>query len=526
MPYLDVNFLLIRVSSHKTKLEEDIMFKALMVISERFPIGVATTYKPPSMFSPLRRSFINFKSKLLFIFCLLENNIIIFIFFTSLILFGCETNQIQTKTTTIKTAQNIENILNKTNTEIKPTIEKSSPDSEPDPDPDPNLKSNVEANDNPLYLSSNTETKDDPLKVGILLPLTGKYYQIGNSLLNSAQLALNKTQNKNIKFIIQDTGNENNITKSFYSLLNEDVNIILGPIFSENIIKIQPLAKDENIKIITFSNNTEIAQKNLYIFGLTLEDEIKTILQYSEKLKNKKLAAILPNNEYGKRIKNEIIKFVNNNPTQLVKTVMYNASDPDFYEVSKNISNYEQRNIDLGLRIKELEMLNTEASKKEVRRLKNLDTYGDLSFDSLFIGVENFKQLSMISSILPYYDVDPKKIQYLGNTVWDKDSIIKEPGLNNSLFTSLNNNLSENFENEYIEMFNQKPHPIASLAYDAIGLVTNLNQNNQSVDAFSLTSTRGFIGINGKFKFLKNGNIERIPSIYRVKNQKLYKVEN
>ena len=75
-------------------------------------------------------------------------------------------------------------------------------------------------------------------------------------------------------------------------------------------------------------------------------------------------------------------------------------------------------------------------------------------------------------------------------------------------------------------MFNQKPHPIASLAYDAIGLVANLYQNNQSVDAFSLTSTRGFIGINGKFKFLKNGNIERIPSIYRVKNQKLYKVEN
>jgi len=127
---------------------------------------------------------------------------------------------------------------------------------------------------------------------------------------------------------------------------------------------------------------------------------------------------------------------------------------------------------------------------------------------------------------LPYYDVDPKKIQYLGNTVWDKDSIVKEPGLNNSLFTSLSNNSSKNFENEYIEMFNQKPHPVASLAYDAIGLVSNLNQNNLSIDALSLTSKRGFSGINGKFKFLNNGNIERFPNIYKVKNQKLYKVEN
>ena len=40
----------------------------------------------------------------------------------------------------------------------------------------------------------------------------------------------------------------------------------------------------------------------------------------------------------------------------------------------------------------------------------------------------------MISSILPYYDVDPKKIQYLGNSVWNKDSIVKEPGLNNSFY--------------------------------------------------------------------------------------------
>ena len=64
MPYLDVNFLLILVSSHRTKLEEDIMLKALMVMSERFPIGVATTYKPDSIFSVLRRSLINFILKL------------------------------------------------------------------------------------------------------------------------------------------------------------------------------------------------------------------------------------------------------------------------------------------------------------------------------------------------------------------------------------------------------------------------------------------------------------------------------
>tara|TARA_B100000965_G_scaffold406496_1_gene445718 strand:+ start:2373 stop:3698 length:1326 start_codon:yes stop_codon:yes gene_type:complete len=438
------------------------------------------------------------------LFCMvfsLKNNIIIYIFFISLILFGCETTQIQTKTNVIGTHQNKENISKKSETKIEQPTSKIDSDNIPD-------------------------VAEEVIKVGLLLPITGKHYQIGNSLLNASQLALEKTQEKNIKFIIRDTGNEDNITKNFYNLLNEDVDIILGPVFSKNILKIKPLAKDENIQIITFSNNKKIAQKNIYIFGLTLEDEIKFILEHSKKLNNKKLAAILPNNEYGIRIKNEIIKFINNNSTQFVKTIMYDSNNPDFYEVSKDISDYEQRNIELGLKIKELESLDTEQSRKELRRLKNLDTYGDLPFDSLFIGVENFKQLSMISSILPYYDVDPKKIQYLGNSVWNKDSIIKEPGLNNSLFTSIDNDSSKKFRNEYINIFNKKPHSIASLAYDAVGLIINLNKNNYPINASSLTSKKGFIGINGKFKFLISGNIERVPNIYRVKNEKLYKVNN
>ena len=99
-------------------------------------------------------------------------------------------------------------------------------------------------------------------------------------------------------------------------------------------------------------------------------------------------------------------KFHNNKLSQVVKMIMYNHSDPDFYEISKNISEYEKRKINLGLKIKELEALNTETSKKEVRRLKNLDTFGDLPFDSLFIGVENFKQLCEMSE--EQYEVQVK----------------------------------------------------------------------------------------------------------------------
>ena len=94
------------------------------------------------------------------------------------------------------------------------------------------------------------------IKIGLLLPLSGKNSKIGESLLKASQLSLSKTKNKNIKLFIKDTENINkNIISSYYELINEGVDIILGPLFSKNIELITPIATEENTIMITFSNN-------------------------------------------------------------------------------------------------------------------------------------------------------------------------------------------------------------------------------------------------------------------------------
>tara|TARA_B110000093_G_C12671877_1_gene286535 strand:+ start:166 stop:564 length:399 start_codon:yes stop_codon:yes gene_type:complete len=60
------------------------------------------------------------------------------------------------------------------------------------------------------------------IKIGLLLPLSGKNSKIGESLLKASQLSLSKTKNKNIKLFIKDTENINkNIISSYYELINE-----------------------------------------------------------------------------------------------------------------------------------------------------------------------------------------------------------------------------------------------------------------------------------------------------------------
>ena len=167
-----------------------------------------------------------------------------------------------------------------------------------------------------------------------------------------------------------------------------------------------------------------------------------------------------------------------------------------------------------------LKKINTEEANKKLNKLKKQDTYGELDFQGLIIITESFSDLSALSSILPYYDVDPKKIQFLGNSMWSNDLALKEPGLQNAYFTSLDIKNENFFKNEYISVFNKNPHHLSTLIYDLVGLLSKLHQEKKIVDSTSLSVNAGFLGLNGWFRFEDNGKVSRKPEIYQIKNER------
>ena len=367
-------------------------------------------------------------------------------------------------------------------------------------------------------------TKD--IKIGLLLPLSGANSEIGDSLLKAAQLSLNKTQNKNINLFIRDTENINkNIISSYYELINEGVDIILGPLFSKNIELIKPISLDEEVIMISFSNNTDMKSKNTFISGLTPENEIKEVLEYALENGHNKFGVILPNNQYGYRSKKLIENLLSKNQGQLIKLVLYDSENPNFYKIAKLIADYDQRKLVLEKKLEELKKLDTLESNKNYKILKNKDTLGNLSFNSIYIGAENIKHLSMLASILPYYDVDPKEVLYIGNSLWSHNIALKEPALEKAIFPNINQITYKNFVTEYKDNFATKPHRISSLAYDLIGLISTLQKNNKDISISNITNKNGFIGSNGLFRFNEDGNIERSLSIFEIKDQKLKEIK-
>ena len=418
----------------------------------------------------------------------------------TIIFYGCETTTTQIKNENIK--KTIDFVGNKKTD----SISEETYDEEIKPDIN---------NDNEL---------NQIINIGLMLPLTGPHYSIGQSLLNASQLALYTSKNSNINFIVKDVGETKNLTKSFYELVNDDVELIVGPVFSEKLKVLNPMSRDENVKLISFSNNIDITSKNLSAFGLSPEDEIEKLFRYCDSKNLKRIKIILPENIYGNKIKDKILNLKKLDLNIDSKFFYYDPKNPDFYEVSKRVANYETRKENLKNEISRLSEFTDEISKAKIKKLKKLDTYGELNFDALLIIVNKFDELISFSSVLPYYDVDPKKIQYLGTSTWNKTAILKEPSLNGGIFTDIDQDSLEKFINHYEKYFKEKPHELAAFAFDIIGLIAKLQKKDGSLTKLKTIETVSYSGVTGKFRLLNSGRTSRTPEIYKIKNETIVKL--
>ena len=101
------------------------------------------------------------------------------------------------------------------------------------------------------------ETK---IKIGLLVPLTGDNAELGKQILNSTRLALKDINSNKIEIYPKDTQSDpNKALQSAIKLKQMGVNIVIGPVFYENIIYLDEI---DNITFLSLTNKTlEIPKK-------------------------------------------------------------------------------------------------------------------------------------------------------------------------------------------------------------------------------------------------------------------------
>ncbi|PIR33647.1 MAG: hypothetical protein COV36_02365, partial [Alphaproteobacteria bacterium CG11_big_fil_rev_8_21_14_0_20_44_7] len=105
-------------------------------------------------------------------------------------------------------------------------------------------------------------------KIGILVPLSGGAQKIGQSLLDAAQMAVMDNSQQKIALVPYDTkSTPQGASEAAGKAVTDGVDIIIGPLFSNSVRQIAPIAREANIPVIAFSNNKSVAGDGVYILG-------------------------------------------------------------------------------------------------------------------------------------------------------------------------------------------------------------------------------------------------------------------
>jgi len=87
--------------------------------------------------------------------------------------------------------------------------------------------------------------------------------------------------------------------------------------------------------------------------------------------------------------------------------------------------------------------------------------------------------------------------------------------------------LWQDFKKKFYKLYNYEPIRLSSLAHDSLTTVFSIIDKNEKIYELNygdFQNSYGFTGIDGEFKFLSNGTVQRKLSILEVK-QNSFKIE-
>jgi len=370
-----------------------------------------------------------------------------------------------------------------------------------------------------IFFNSNLlgDENNKTLKIGLLAPLSGEYKELGNSLLYSLQLALDEINDKNVFIVPRDSGfnNKEKLNAAIKDIRSEGIKIIIGPIAYQDFDYVK---KYDDLVFISPSNINPEFTNNIISVGVSLESQLTALINFIKKQKKKKTVIMYPKNQYLELIENKISKLSLNN----LKTFTYSPNPEILTGEIEILTNYQSRKKSLELRKKMFEDKEDEQSLKELERLEQLYTLGDVSFDSVII-IDFGSNLKSVLTSLVYTEVDQDKVLFTTINQWFDESIFYENTIKNLYYPSINYKEFKKYNEKYFKKFNSYPNEITILAYDALGLIYYAWKKNgqiQSIDDFSFKSKiKGKIGT---FTF-KNKKVLQELDIYKTGKNKFIK---
>ncbi len=383
------------------------------------------------------------------------------------------------------------------------------------------------------------------ITITLLLPMSSadeNVRALANTLLQAAQLALFDVARPELLLRVQDTsGTPAGAHAAAQAALAAGTDLIIGPLFATSVQAIAPVLAGSRVPALAFSNDRSVARRNIWLLGFIPEDNIDRAIAQTIGQGLARFGALLPEGAYGERLGRTLEERITRYGGELVQVEVYPPDAPGMFEPVKRLAQYETRRTAHGAEMARLEAEATllappdTASDKlfdsirdiapelvsNYETLKRVETLGEIPYDAVFMP-EGGLALRNLAPLLPYFDVDPRLVKFVGTGLWDDPELGQEPPLHGGWYAAPDAGLWRKFSDHYADKFQTRPARLASIAYDAVALAARLAAVHATAPfrPQTLTDPNGFAGIDGILRLTPNGLAERGLAVHEIQRKK------
>jgi branched-chain amino acid transport system substrate-binding protein len=335
-------------------------------------------------------------------------------------------------------------------------------------------------------------TARDPVKVALLLPTTAdpQTAAIAKAMKQAAELAVFDLNQPGLQLIVKDDrGSEEGARTAAKEAIAAGAEIILGPLFSRSAAAVAPLARQANVPVISFSNDRTVAGSGVYLLSFLPDQEVSRIITFAAAQGRSRVAALLPKDALGDQLDQSLRAAATRSGSTLVAVERYALNTTAIQEPAKKISEVIKAATSTGAPV-----------------------------DALFLpGTQD--TLQMVAPFIPYLGIDTQAVRLLGTSGWDTPVTTRDKSFAGGWFAAPNPRGWQIFSEKFAKSYRTPPPRLASLAHDAMLLAGALASGSRGsrYSAANLTRAEGFTGIDGRFRLLQSGLVERELAILEVR---------
>lgn len=316
-------------------------------------------------------------------------------------------------------------------------------------------------------------------RVAVLVPLTGENAGVGKSIANAANLALLDSGGDRIRITVYDTASRGAAAAANQALA-EGNRLFLGPLLAEDVRAVAPVANRASVPVVAFSNDVSVAGEGVYLMGFTPSQSIDRVVSYARLQRLERFAGLIPAGIYGQRSSQALIQSVERAGGRMVAMQTFDRTPG-------------------GLRAA-VGQLNAQSG-----------------YDAVLIA-DNSRIAATAAPLIRSGASAQARI--LGTELWNTETNLPaQAPLRGAWFAAVPDAMFNQLRTRYRTRYGTFPYRLASLGYDAVLLTVRVAAEwpfGRPFPAAKLRDPEGFMGIDGAFRFGRDGIAERALAVQQV----------